>query len=516
MKEDTLQASRSIIAGVGRNDSVLVYANVQLWDVHIAEALDLARYSRLAGARTALVLCTGALSTCPANAFHMEIKCQMCVKKTENISQTEKLRGISVITFSDFLALKTPLNVEAIESRSDLLQYEYENVPIGRLVASQLADDYRDYYFSLRDDEIRSRAHKACVSAVKLYEQAKKVVSDFDASKVFVWNGRRPSDGPVWYAAKSVGAEAFTYVSGGSPGRTFITAASSVQCDSVAEMEVSIGALSAKYKATMHDLGRAHFDDYRYGQWRGLGYEHYPAIDAATEATATRLRIWQESSQTRILVLTSSPVEEIHLDWTHKLFGDDPYGWIERFQRWALEFDLAVCVRWHPRQALAGPNESRRIQQVMERADPAVIHLGPAESVDAYRLAENAHVVVGTGSTVSLWAASNSKPVVTFRRSGSSLDYLERAWAVVENEVQLCDAVFAAKPSNPLPALDWIVYAANRGYEMQHIDWVNGKPQLGFGNSTSGQPVWVRFWLRLQKHIANFVPSLVKQRCAKG
>jgi hypothetical protein len=83
---------------------------------------------------------------------------------------------------------------------SDFYNYEYANVPVGKLVLSQIVWDQRDSCLDFLD--IKDRALKLAMGSIALYEEVKLIILKNSIDFVYVWNGRRCSDGPVVYAAK--------------------------------------------------------------------------------------------------------------------------------------------------------------------------------------------------------------------------------------------------------------------------------------------------------------------------
>lgn len=468
-----LSATRMILDSITSSDTVVIHTNVQLWDVHVVEAIEIALRARAKGADTTVVVCNGSLSSCPANALHSSSLCGKCNSKTEalvSFFEKHEVRIVSVPEFTmDPTEHKCTIN---ISTRRDLMEFRAGGAPIGRLVASQITDDLKDVYFPLTES-LQERAVRHCRNGAALLQWATSMLTAVGATKVFVWNGRRPSDGPFYYAAKSLGIQAFTYISGGRPGSVFVTAAPSVQEAPPEEIAADIRALCERFPSAPLE-GMSRLDDYRFGTYQGVGYQNFsqPTF-SSTDDLASPIQEWINAKSKRIFLPTSSPSEQVHISEVDEFFGDDPYGWIERFQAQAYESDFALIVRWHPAQNNPGTGEHARINEISQAAPPGVHHILPEEAIDAYFLAAQSDIVVTTGSTVAVWAAATSKPVIQL---DPRPQFLDASWTRVSSEAGLWQALQEPLNSSAEEAKLWSLYRAERGEEMLFVSWIDSKP----------------------------------------
>jgi len=166
--------------------------------------------------------CDGALHSCPANPTHNPGKCYACVRQTSY--SIERLLPNQCINIKlDSLShpeIKTSLDECRFETLTELASYKYRDLPIGELVASQLVDELRDVFYPL--ENLQKRVKGEIELAVSLYHQGIKILQTHKINRVFVWNGRRPSDGPLLYAAWDLGLEYYSYISGTKQGTYYV------------------------------------------------------------------------------------------------------------------------------------------------------------------------------------------------------------------------------------------------------------------------------------------------------
>lgn len=499
--------TRAILDSITPSDHVVVHTNVQLWDVHVVETIEIALHAQASGAKVTVVVCFGSLSSCPANALHSETLCGKCNSKTEKLVEFLKHCQITVVSIPEFtLDSITRVEVSNITTLKELTEFRVSDAPIGLLTASQIADDLKDVYFALTD-AVRERALRHCENGAALLKWSTHLLQEFKATKVFVWNGRRPSDGPFYYAAKSLGLEAFTYISGGKPGQIVITRGPSVQERPLAEVNADIAAIAHQIpEATA--VGMSRLEDYRSGTLQQVGYQNFAQPVKAsllTDELPASVVAWLRSRSTRVFLPTSSPSERIHITEVDALFEDDPYAWIERLQTHAHQANLSLLVRWHPAQNRPGTNELARIHAIAAAAPPSVVHILPAESIDAYLLAAESDVVVTTGSTVAIWAAAMSKPVIHL---DTRPHFLDGAWTRVSTEAALWNSLEEPRSSNPEVARLWSLYTTECGEEMRFVPWIDDKPQaphLPKPGSLTFSAAVRRVLMRLRNHSKGLV-----------
>ncbi len=475
-----MDSSEAILSSISNHDSVFLYTNVQLWDVHFAETVEIAARARAQGARVNLMYCTGALSSCPANAFRSKEVCQDCNTQTLHLFKGLP-KDVHLIplqfkcSYREGNEIELEQQIKEIHNRSTLLAFVYKSVPIGRLVATQLCGDQRDYYFELDTWESVIRSRDLCRSAVSLFEQSRRRIIEQEATKVFVWNGRRPSDGPVWYAAKSLGIANFSYISGNTLGSIYCTTGSSVQSTPRHEVIQSMKHRKSVFQNNLPVETDAKLADYRSGRSTSLGYKPYRGEKTVDFESATA--DWRNSNLKKVLVLTSSPIEIIHRSPATSAEDNDPYGWIARLQEIAVHKRIALCVRWHPRQSGAGKYEAERIHQIISEAPESILHFAPVVDIDAYALTVYADVIVSQGSTVALSAARKNAVVVSYTAGGRFSDgsfFGEE----VKKEDGLLDAILDAPRACADAATGFAFYTMTRGTAMQNVTWKRGKPRL--------------------------------------
>jgi|688.fasta_scaffold74548_2 hypothetical protein len=447
------------------NKNVLIYTTVPLWDSQFVVTLELVlKHSQSIG-NVIYLSCEGALTTCATNPQNLDALCKICKNKThkafkEIIPQKVKRFKVSNET------KKIGFDFKSYEEFENL---SYENMPIGRLVLSQLIDDFKDLQIPMAI--LKVKGAQMLNDGIALYEQAREIMKLESIDEVFVWNGRRNSDGPVLYAARSLGLKAFCYSSGGNPSRYFVQENS---LHSISEWTKSIRIFEGQFKSEHQDLEAAASEFYnhqKFGKHENFNHTFFGQFHK--EKSIPNL----EKDKRHLVVFTSSLWESINY-LEYKSLNDeirDPYKLLLRLlNEDVVSKRFQITVRWHPALQKAGAVEQSKIREVVTGSQ-SVTHVLPDSLIDSYDLMAAADVVLTTGSTMGIEAAFSGKysvvaGIAQFQNLGSCV------FPTNYNELL---ALLEAEPSTGSPdgAILYGAFALNYGIRFSSFKFLDGEYQ---------------------------------------
>lgn len=393
---------------------VAVFAATPLWDVHHAEVIELALREKAAGHDVIVVSCDRFHASCAANPFKTDSLCTDCLSQSRRTRDhfLKEDEGFEHVKLSP-RPMRRPVGHRQVSSREQLLGFDYKGAPLGSLVMSQMADEKKDTLFSLQSEADVRRANLLLSSSIDFYDACVQFLLDKKVETCFVWNGRRPSDGPAWWAARSLGVQAFIFISGVGFGRMKILQQSSIQ-DPAFDRERLV-ALKHKLVETGDFegavlAGQRLLESYRRGRVKAPGWRHHG------RGKNGRPRFKGQF----VLLLLSSPIEFMHIKAFQDFFLPDPYFWLDEVIQAVAELlpNHEVVVKWHPAQGNLTGHEANLIREKIDTLSGAT-HFEPQQNVDAYWLAKTADLVFTMGSTVGLWAAVFGKPLFIVGPEGS-------------------------------------------------------------------------------------------------
>lgn len=386
---------------------VLIYSHVSNWQIHHAETIELALKHIDLGDDVSILSCDGALTSCPANTFHDKKLCISCKAQTD-YTLTKILRGQA----KDFrLKLReNSINLPYFSTLEKLNDFCLYDVPFGELVASQLVDDARDCYITVED--LRPRVESLLQNSIALYTEARKIIRESGAEMVYVWNGRRCSDGPVCYAARDEDIAYRVYISGGKKN-TYVTLRA-LKIQGLIEKKKAVEELFAD-SVKQRGIKNTEEDAKVFYAINKKGGGDFPGFTYFGSNFTESITLEKGGLKKRFVIFSGSLWERYAMS---DYISDDvpypnPYDGIERILNDERVYaGNSLFVRWHPNLKNCGKNERKVIDKIIQETSENTVHFAPESPINSYDLIDSADVVVTFGSTVGIEANFYGKPSI--------------------------------------------------------------------------------------------------------
>lgn len=391
-------------------ETVLIYASVPLWEYHNAESVELALAHLAQGDDVHILTCQGALYSCAANAKHVKRLCDLCVEQQR---RARKILGKERITWHTVkLDAGEPGSFPAFASIAALRKFNIDGVPHGAFAASQLVDNIRDGYPEM--EKYTDVCNKLLSQSVALFEHATKLITQIGARHVYIWNGRRPSDGPVIAAARKLGVPFTTHIwDYDEPWgftRGFIAIPGSYFHDLVRIRDiVSVDKTAAPLTPAQRKEATSYIENLTPAGRRlfGANFRDTPLHFLSPEAH-------------KIGIFTTSEWEFAgEPTWENRLYPSQWAGIEKIVTDPRLRSGVQFVVRLHPNlvNSPSGSGEWKTIRALQSAVSPRVHFVQPRDPVDSYRLLQACDTIVTFGSTIGIEASWQGKPVVLLSRA---------------------------------------------------------------------------------------------------
>jgi hypothetical protein len=386
---------------------VLVFSVVPIWEKHHLESIEIAAQHLEAGDAVWIWSCMGALRSCPANPFHDRVSCISCRSLTRRTRRLELLSGAHKIDL-ELPQLRADIVESVPRSADGISNFTYMGAPIGQLVLSQLHDELREPFAPRAN--IESRGRELAIDGCRLFEAARTVIQKHNIDRVYAFNGRHVSEGPVLWAAQSLGVDAIAHDCGVPSGRIHTVKGTSVHSYGpwTEEGRRFVEMSPAIPDQDLMDEGTAYFRNQELGTHPYDGFVHF-----AERFQPSSLR--RSGERPLLVIFTSS-------GWEYSSFPEyrpsdsefsDQYATYNAICNDPALLDTCeIWVRWHPNLANAGDLERSLIQKSVNSCTK-VIHILPEDTASSYDLLEQADVVLGWASTVLVEATFRGKPSIS-------------------------------------------------------------------------------------------------------
>jgi hypothetical protein len=390
--------------------SSLIYCPAALWEMHEAQVIEIAWKEYERGSVVTILKCDRFFSSCPTNLQKDRWRCIDCVNQS-NYTMRELLPPSAKIIWlknsSKNSSAVFSINPDELELRK-LGDFYYDGHPFGFSVLSHLITLERDIFPS--GLKSRDLANQLLQESIEFYNQSLQVLScGFD--EVFVWGGRRMSEAPLIFAAKKRGVQVKYFELGYRP-KTYLLSESGIFTFSGMLIEIQKWVDERKKELPLDTLlseGMNFFTDWMAGR------SDQPHFKWFLQDYNEKPNLKRTSNKKLLLVCTSSLWESFaYQDYKELIVSEfyDPYEVIER-----ICFDEEICnkfdvvVRWHPNLRRAGPNELKRMNEIINKATD-VSHVKPEEAINSYDLVKMSDVVVTFGSTIGIESTVLGKPSI--------------------------------------------------------------------------------------------------------
>ena len=384
-----------------------------LWDNQIPTIFEL--ISRFNKHKVYLLTCDTSLKSCPANAFKKFYLCLNCKNLRNHYLEKLNVENISLKLNKTKINEEEILNqTRNIQDFNDLTSYRYENVPIGELVSSQLCDNEQSYIldnnFFLNKHEI---INSEILSAIKLYERSKNIIKEKKIEKVYVWNGRRPSDGPVNYAAKNLSIPFKSFISN-EKGRYHLVRGEKVHSytETMKEFDKTYNYYKNKISVQeKEEIFKEYINKKKTGSLKKENFLH-------EDFTCNFKK--KIDKKNLVTFFTSSGFEFAGFnDWKSPIYSNQ-YDAIKKiiFDP-NLDKNINLCIRYHPNLQKAGRSEINIIQEILKIKKKNLIQISYDDEIDSYDILNKSLKVLTFRSTISYEAYAKKIPVISL---GPSFD----------------------------------------------------------------------------------------------
>jgi len=386
---------------------VAIYAPISLWEVHLAQAIEIAHFEQEKGSEVTVIYCEGSLASCAANMSHEERKCEECVLQTkfsiqQHFPRTSKnlvlqKKGIDPTIFKQ---------IGDLNSLESLKQFVHKGYPFGLSVFSHLVTEVRDW--DLDFEKIRSKANRMLVDSIEHFYGMREILKQ-GYEVLYVYGGRRAAEAFAAFAAHSRGLETRYFEHGSQAGKYWITANKFFTFRGIRReiktwreenwnQETDLHSLRAKGEEYFLSLSTLARSDLYFKHFLS-GHTKVPEIDR---------------TKPLMLIFTSSLWEFAGADE----YLDCPIDFRNQYrlyQRLGSDEDLLkkynIVFRWHPALKQVGEGEKESMLKVIKNTR-GCIHVTPEQLVNSYELMNISDVIVTVGSTIGIESAAIEKPSI--------------------------------------------------------------------------------------------------------
>ena len=372
--------------------------------------LELIRIHENAGDTIRVLQCTGNIANCFWNPEKSSLICSRCRSKFK--------KGWAVLNPGKNVELKcippdklTPLNIPLVFSSVDELKlYQHDNEKIGYGVASRLISLYRDHRFDTK--KYSAQVFRELSASIQVYETLKQQFEEQKPDRVYIFNGRIPTQLPATLLCNRMGIEYFSYEVAYTPNCYLLRKNSTSH--SIDAMHEEIDLLWAKGGTDRESKARLFF------QQRRDGKDHEKMSSFTKYQVKSSLPEGFNENKKNIAIFNSTIDEYAAIEgWENPLYKPDETVGIRRILE-SFESDerYMFYLRVHPhmKEVPVTTSQLQDIRSLNSRFRNLYV-IWSADIVDSYELMNACEKVVTFSSTIGIEAAYWGKPSILAGRS---------------------------------------------------------------------------------------------------
>ena len=432
--------------------NILIFNSATLWKNQLNGMIEIISKELNRKNNVFILSCDSSLESCPPNNKKNKLICDLCQRNQYEIYD-KFLKSQNRVIKLKYKLKNLKINF-SFKNYSQFKDYQYDKVPFGMLVSSDLVTFFRDSYLNFFD--VKNYAISKLKSSILLYQTTLKVIKKHNIDVVYSWNGRR-IDGPVLYAAKKLKKKYFSYISSH-------------------EGQYKVKKLILKKSLTVHDLksnkediskinlkeifnSYSNIKEYLRNIFNTLSKGERSNNDFKTHKYFKKkdYQPLEYQKKKKLITIFTSTL------WEHSSLGKD---WFLEFENRKLNFlellNLIInnkkilklydfIIKWHPNHLVSSKNELDKIERFIVKNNH-VKHYRYNQNVSIYDLIDISDNVITVGSTTGIeFSYLNSKKSILVGPSYSEdLKFVKRC----KNFKQLLIALRDKSKLNKMAFLD--------------------------------------------------------------
>lgn len=393
---------------------ILIYSNQGLAPLHLGIELETIEKLKKEKHDLNYVYCNNQLEGCFFNPCHNLLGCAICEGRREKF-----YNKIGVAKNKLFPLIQSPkvekVNIPFFETVDDLISYTFEEVNIGRGVASSIISIRRDF-------NINSHNSKEFIAfqmrmALNVYFNFKNFIQKFQPDCIYLFNGRFAECHPILGLCKKMNIKYKSMEVSSSKMRYEVY--DNHLPHSIKNRVINMNKRWENAdKVNREQLAQQWFESRRFG--KNITGKVYVAKQKVNE-----LPEGFDENKINIGIFNSSEDEmKVIEEWTHDLYS----GQNEVIENLANHFSnnpkVHFYLRVHPNLGEVDNEQSRGIKQMNF---PNLTIIPPFSKVDTYALMQICDKTLTFGSTAGIEATFWGKPSILFGKSFfDTLDCLYR------------------------------------------------------------------------------------------
>lgn len=349
-----------------------------------------------------VIRCNNALLNCYFNQFHNVLACASCQTR---ISFIHKKIGVDENKIINLYRTKPKIDFPHFTNYTEIINFNYKGINIGRGVVSSLISYYRDFNISssTHKENIEFELTKAAIVVDNFID----ILNQYYPKEFYIFNGRFSEIHPLIEICKQRNIN-FTTVESGSKFKYEFH--KNCLPHNIPNRTLKMQKLWDKTPKELREkIGNDWYIKKRNGD------ETYAKSFKQSGKDNEQIKSILDDNKKNILILNSSEDEvKVIKEWEHDLYDSQNQAIKTIVKNYKGNNNYNFILRVHPNLKNVSNEQTESIKK-FDFSNLKIIHSN--QEVDTYRLIDEVDFIIVFGSSTGIEATYWGKPVLLFGRS---------------------------------------------------------------------------------------------------
>lgn len=379
--------------------NILYFSNQGLSPLHLGIELQVIVNLKKEGHTIKTITCDSQVKGCFFNATKNILGCSICEARTDVFH-----RRIGITNRGSLKCASQPLQLPKFDNLTDLLALQYENINIGRGIASSLISLKRDYHIT--SEKYGSIITQLAQTAVTVLTSFKSHIAENNPDAVYLFNGRFAESHAIKELCINLGIDFFTvevatknkYLIFKNALPHSISARENLMNElwHIADVKQRVNVAHTFFKAK---IDRIYENDTNY------------TVNQISEKLP-----YDYDPETHNVVFFNSSEDEMKVidEWQHSYYTSQNEAILRICNEYKDNSSIQFYLRVHPN---LGTVKNLQVEEIKKFHLKNLTVIDAFSTIDSYGMMNAADLVISFGSTIGIEATYAGKPSVLFGRT---------------------------------------------------------------------------------------------------
>lgn len=380
----------------------LIYSHTGLTSKQIGLTTEIIEGLVNTGKDLRVLLCDNVLHNCYFNRTHNVLGCASCQSRQRALLHQAGVKKEQLLSLTKFS--NSDLDLPVFKTTEELVDYTYDDIDIGRGVASSIISYYRD--LDINSEKYREFIDIELSKAVTVVKNIKAQYEQWRFDEIYIFNGRFAETWPVIKFAEQNSIPFYTMEAGAHDRYELFE-------NALPHSMIARQTKIEKYWNEANEIDRVQIGNEWFTNRKGRVDKFEKSFVKAQ--IDNQLPVGFDPSKRNISIFNSSEDEMASIsEYQNDLYKNQNEAIIQILNQYQNDPDLQFYLRLHPN--LSGVDNAQT-KEIYNLKYPNLTIIKPEEKIDTYALMDACEKTISFGSSTGIEATYWGKPSILYGKA---------------------------------------------------------------------------------------------------